>query len=58
MKLPRMLTVPASESQLAVALGICVVLLAVLVWGVVWQADIIGYQRDVIRWLWSGRLSG
>jgi hypothetical protein len=58
MKLPRILTVPASESQLALALAVCVVLLAALVWGVMWQADIIGYQREVIRWLWNARLSG
>jgi hypothetical protein len=27
--------------------------MSLLLWGIVWQADIITKQRDVIRWLWS-----
>ncbi|MCL6566604.1 MAG: hypothetical protein K6U09_09300 [Acidobacteriia bacterium] len=58
MKTPRIFTVPASESHLALALALCVFLLSVLLWGIIWQADVIGYQREVIRWLWNARWTG
>ena len=49
----RHLAIPASESQLSVALALSVLVMSLLLWGIVWQADIITKQRDVIRWLWS-----
>ncbi len=47
------LSVPASESQLSVALALSVLVMSGLLWGIVWQSEIIAKQRDVIRWLFS-----
>jgi hypothetical protein len=47
------LKIPATESQLSVALALSVLVMSLLLWGIVWQSDIIAKQRDVIRWLWS-----
>ncbi len=55
MWLLRRLAIPASESQLAVALCASTVIMSLMLWLVIWQADVIAYQRDVIRWLWSWR---
>jgi hypothetical protein len=49
----RRLSIPASESQLSVALALSVVVMSLLLWGIIWQADIITKQRDAIRYLWS-----
>jgi hypothetical protein len=49
----RRLSIPASESHLSVALALSVLVMSLLLWGIVWQSDIIAKQRDVIRWLWS-----
>jgi hypothetical protein len=51
--LMRRLAVPASESQLSVALALSVLVMAGLLWGIVWQSEIIAKQRDIIRWLYS-----
>ena len=53
MRFPRWLTVPATESQMAVALGVCVLAMSMMLWMILWQSDVIAYQRDVIRWMWS-----
>jgi len=53
MKLLDWASVPAKESHLAVVLGFSVLMMSALLWMVVWQADVISYQQDVIRWLWS-----
>lgn len=42
----------SSEGQAEAVLGFCVVVMSLLFWAVLWQADVIGYQRDVIRQLW------
>jgi hypothetical protein len=47
------LKIPATESQLSVALALSVLVMSLLLWGIVWQSDIISKQRDVIRWLFS-----
>lgn len=57
-KIAQLFSIPARESHLAVALGFSVVMMAALLWCVMWQADVIGYQRDVIRTLWAGRFGG
>jgi hypothetical protein len=54
----RRLAIPASESHLAVALVISMLVMALLLWGIMWQSGIIGYQRDLIRLLWEGRFGG
>ena len=58
MKFFRRLTIPASESQLTVALVLCMLLMAVLLCGIVWQSGIINSQREMIRLLWEGRYGG
>ena len=49
----RRLSIPASESQLSVALALSVLVMSFLLWGIVWQSEIIAKQRALIRWLWS-----
>jgi hypothetical protein len=48
-----MMTIPATVSQMAVALGLSLVMMAVLLWGVVWQSEVISYQRGIIKFLWN-----
>ena len=55
MRMPRLLTVPANESHMAVALCAAAVVMGLLLLGIVWQAEVIGEQREVIRWLWGIR---
>ena len=47
------LKVPASESQLSVALGLSVLVMSALLWAILWQSNIIAQQRESIRYLWS-----
>ena len=54
----RRLAIPASESQLTIALVLCMLVMAVLLCGIVWQSGIISYQRELIRLLWEGRYGG
>ena len=55
MKFLRRLTIPASESQMAVILSVSMVVMALLLCAVLWQSNIIAYQRDIISWLWNAR---
>ena len=48
------LRIPASESQMALVLGLCSILMSAMFWVIVWQSAIITEQRDVIRWLAQG----
>jgi hypothetical protein len=47
------LKVPASESQLSLALALSVVVMSGLLWAILWQSNIISQQREAIRYLWS-----
>jgi hypothetical protein len=47
------LKVPASESQLSLALGLSVLVMSGLLWALIWQSNIILQQREAIRYLWS-----
>jgi hypothetical protein len=49
--LRRVMRIPVSESSLGVALSVSVVTLGLMSIALVWQAQIIANQRDVIRWL-------
>jgi hypothetical protein len=51
----RRLTMPVDESQLALALGFAALVLSLMLWAILWQAGIISYQRELIRWLWVGK---
>ena len=50
-QLRRMLQVPATETSMGVVLSLCIVTLGLMSIALVWQAQIIANQRDVIRWL-------
>jgi hypothetical protein len=51
----RNLSLPVSEKDLALALGVSVVVMALMLYGLLWQSNVIVYQRDLIRSLWSWR---
>ncbi len=44
---------PATDSQMGVALAVAAVTLALMLWAIIWQADVIIYQRNLIRDLWG-----
>jgi hypothetical protein len=52
-KLLRRLSIPASESQLALTLAVSLVFLAGMLLCLVWQANIIAFQKEMILYLWS-----
>jgi hypothetical protein len=54
----RRLKVPATESQLGLALVVASVTMGLMLCAIVWQSNIIGNQRDVIQWLWSTKFGG
>jgi hypothetical protein len=54
----RHLNVPAGESQLALALAVSAVTMGLMLWAIIWQSNIILYQRDIIRWLWNAHMGG
>ena len=58
MRLFRRLAVPASESHLAAALVLCMVVMSLLLYGVIWQSGVIDYQRELIRLIWNSRYGG
>jgi len=47
----RALRVPASESHMSFVLALCAFTMGLMSLALVWQAQIIAHQRDVIRWL-------
>jgi uncharacterized membrane protein len=47
------LKVPATESQLSLALALSILVMSGLLWGLLWQSNIIAQQREAIRYLFS-----
>lgn len=47
------LRLPAKESHVGIALCLSMVMMTLMLGVILWQADLIGYQRDLIRWLYS-----
>jgi hypothetical protein len=45
----RRLSVPASESQLALTLALSLLFMAVMLLGLIWQANVIALQREIIH---------
>ena len=45
------LRIPATESSMALVLSLAVAALGLMSVALVWQAEIIASQRDIIRWL-------
>jgi hypothetical protein len=54
-RLLRRLSVPAGDSQLALALALAALAMSLMLWAILWQSNVIVYQRDLIRWLWTAR---
>ena len=54
----RRLNEPASESHLGMALAVAAVTMGLMLWAIIWQANIIAYQRDLIRGMWAARIGG
>jgi hypothetical protein len=47
------LKVDASETQMGLALGVAAVGMGLMLWAIIWQSNIIAYQRDLLKWMWS-----
>ena len=47
----RGLKVPATESQLALTLAVTLLFMAVMLLGLIWQAEVIAAQREIIHTL-------
>lgn len=56
--LSQKLRLPASESSTGIVLTACVVTMGLLSIALIWQAEIISRQRDLIRWLQAARFGG
>jgi hypothetical protein len=57
-KVVRRLNVPASEPQIGMALVLAAVVMSLMLWAIMWQSNIIVYQRGVIRSLLTARFGG
>jgi hypothetical protein len=53
-RLLRRLTVPASESQMAIALALSILTMSLMLCAILWQSSVIQFQRDLIRVIWTG----
>jgi hypothetical protein len=56
--LVRKLRIPATESNLGLVLSLCVVTMGLMSIALVWQAQIIAGQREVIQWLEKAHFGG
>ncbi|HXT27453.1 MAG TPA: hypothetical protein VN749_21740 [Candidatus Eisenbacteria bacterium] len=56
--LVRTLRLPAAESHTNVALALCVTLMGLMSVAIIWQAQIIANQRDIIKFLESVKFGG
>jgi len=58
MRLLRRLSVPASEGHITLVLAASLVLMGGMLLALLWQSNVIIYQRDLIRLLWSWKFNG
>lgn len=58
MKLLSRLKIPATESQLALTLAVSLVMMAAMLLGILWQANVINFQKELIRALWNSKYAG
>lgn len=49
---------PISESQRRFVVGVCIVAMSVMCIALIWQAQIIANQREMIRWLETAKFGG
>jgi hypothetical protein len=54
----RTLRLPAEETHTSVALAVCVLMMGLMSVAIIWQAQIIANQRDVIRFLETAKFGG
>lgn len=54
----RTLRLPAAETYTNVALAICVLMMGLMSVAIIWQAQIIANQRDIIRFLETVKFGG
>jgi hypothetical protein len=54
----RTLRLPAAESHTNLALAFCVLMMGLMSVAIVWQAQIIANQRDIIRFLETIKFGG
>jgi len=54
----RRLAAPASDNQMALVLAISMVIMGLMLVALLWQSNVIVYQRDLIRSLWNWKFSG
>ena len=52
------LNAPANDSHLGLGLAVAAVAMALMLWAIIWQSNIILYQRDIIRWMWDAKIGG
>jgi hypothetical protein len=57
-KFLRRLKVPATESQLALTLAVSLVMMAAMLLCLLWQANVISFQQELIRALWNSKYAG
>ena len=43
---------------MAIALAFSVVMMSLMLCAILWQSNVITYQRDLIRTIWSARYAG
>ena len=55
---PRRLKEPASESHVSMALIVSAIVMALMLWAIIWQASIIDDQRELKRVLSMARFGG
>lgn len=53
MKFLQRLKAPASESQMGLTLALSLVIMAAMLVGLMWQANVINFQKEIIRSLWN-----
>jgi hypothetical protein len=58
MRILRALRLPASEAQITLALALSLLIMSLMLCGLLWQSNLITYQRDLIRWMWNWKYSG
>ena len=54
----RTLRLPAAETHTNIALAVCVLLMGLMSVAILWQAQVIANQRDIIRFLETVKFGG
>ena len=57
MQIVRRLVAPASEKQTALVLAVSLVIMGLMLMALLWQSNVIVYQRDLIRTMWNWKFT-